>query len=230
MKIRLAVVLLLGCVLAACQAQGPSANRVDFRYQWLSYLQGDDLRATCRADGPDRLRLIYNADFNREIRTYDLFIAAGGSGVLDTRRWVEAGFMVSFGGSLSSMLDGQKGQVSLSPEQVSQLTSLVGDSGFPGPVQTGATLRSDSYFWVALACVDGIFGLQVWQGEAMRNIRFAGLLESWDPIGAPLPVASVAPLPPFSTVVAANRRNRDASKLYYDAQVEQAAIRAAWRS
>jgi hypothetical protein len=227
---RLAVALLLGLVLAACQAQGPSANRADFRYQWLSYLQGDDLRAACRADGPDRLRLIYNADFNKEIRTFDLFIADGGSGVLDTRRWVEAGYIVSSGGSLSNLLEGQKGQVSLSSEQVSQLTGLVGDSGFPGPVPVGASLRSDSYFWVGLACVDGIFGLQVWQGDAMRNIRFAALLETWDPTGAPLPAASVAPLPPMATVVAANRRNRDASKLYYEAKVEQSGIRAWWRN
>ncbi len=231
MKTRLAVFLLLGCVLAACQAQGPAGNRADFRYQWLSYLQGDDMRASCRADGPDRLRLIYNADFNKQIRTYDLFIADGGTGVLDTRRWVSGGNLINLNnGSLSGLLEGQKGQVALSADQVVQLTRLVGDSGFPGPVPVGATLRSDSYFWVGLACVDGIFGIQVWQGDAMRDIRFAALLESWDPVAAPLPAASTAPLPPLASVIAANRRERDASLLYYEATVEQAALRGRWRT
>lgn len=231
MKTRLVVLLLLGSVLAACQAQGPAGNRADFRYQWLSYLQGDEIRGTCRADGPDRLRLIYNADFNKEIRTYDLFIADGGTGVLDTRRWVSAGNLISLqGGNLSSLLEGQKGQVSLSADQVVELTSLVAQSGFPGPVPVGTNLRSDAYFWVGLACVDGVFGIQVWQGDALRNVRFARLLESWDPIGAPLPAASTATLPPLASVIAANRRNRDASLLYYEAVVRQAAIEARWRS
>jgi hypothetical protein len=231
MKTRLVVLLFLTTVLAACQAQGPAGNRADFRYQWLSYLQGDDMRATCRADGPDRLRLIYNADFNKEIRTYDLFIADGGTGVLDTRRWISSGNLISLsGGSLSSLLDGQTGQVSLSAEQVFELTGLVAESGFPGPVPVGASLRSDGYFWAGLACVDGVFGIQVWQGDAMREIRFAGLLESWDPIAAPLPAASSASLPPLSSVIAANRRNKDASLLYYEAVVEQAAIKGRWRS
>ena len=65
--------VLVGLVLAACQARGPADNRADFRYQWLDYLQGQDIQATCRADGPDRVRLIYNADFNTQIRTFDLF-------------------------------------------------------------------------------------------------------------------------------------------------------------
>jgi len=230
MKTRLVVVVLIGCVLAACQAHGPADNRADFRYQWLGYLQGDDLQATCRADGPDRVRLIYNADFNAEIRTFDLFIADNGSGVLDTRRWKSAGNLITLNGSLSQVLAPQKGQVSLSPDQVFQLTGLLGESNFPGPVPAGEKLRSDSYFWAGLACIDGVFGIQVWSGEALRDIRFAGLLEQWDPITTPLPHASVAPLPPFSTVVAANRRERDSSKLFYEVEVGQASLRGWWRS
>lgn len=222
--------VLVGLVLAACQARGPADNRADFRYQWLDYLQGQDIQATCRADGPDRVRLIYNADFNVQIRTFDLFIDNNGAGVLDTRRWISAGSLLRLNGSLSQVLAPQKGQATLSPDQVFQLTGLLGESGFPGPVPAGGKLRSDSYFWAGLACVDGVFGIQVWSGQDLRNVRFAGLLEQWDPIGEPLPPASVAPLPPFATVVAANRRERDASKLYYEAEVAPASLRAWWRS
>lgn len=225
-----ACILLAGVVLAACQAKGPATNRPDFRFQWLSYLQAEDMRAGCVPGSPDRVRVIYNADFNGEIRTWDLFIAEGGSGVLDSRRWNSSATIVMTGGSINRALDPEKGQIALSRDQVRRLTDAFGRSGFPGPVPVGERLRSDSYFWVAQACVDGIFGIQVWQGERLRNIAFAQVLEEYDPIAAPLAHASIAPLPPFSTVVAGNRRERDGGLLFYEAEVLPASVRAWWRT
>lgn len=217
-------------VLAACQARGPADGRLGFRFQWLSYLQGDDIRATCQADGADRVRLIYNADFNSEIRTYDLYLYDG-SGQMDTRRWVSSGTVVVTGGSINAAFDPtETGKVTLTAAQVQDLKGAFEASGFPGSVPVGDILRSDAHFWVALACVDGVFGVQVWNGDRLRQVRFAGLLESLDSIGQPLPPAQVRDLPPFGSVVAANRRDGDPAKLFYEAEVGEAALRAWWRT
>ena len=224
------ILLALVLVLAACQATGPAGNRLSYRFQWLAYLQGDDIRRTCDPSAGDRVRLIYNADFNRQTRTFDLFIDNGGAGTLDTRRWVSSATFVATFGSLNSVMTPESGQARLTREQVRELTDSFAASGFPGPVPVGTRLRSDEFFWAALACVDGVFAVQVWRGEALRNVRFAGLLEGLDPIGRPLPVASTAELPPFGSVVARNRRDGDESNLYYEVEVGADFLRAWWRT
>lgn len=226
---RLALVALV-LMVAACQARGPADGRLGFRFQWLSYLQADDIRNTCDPAGPDRVRMIYNADFNREIRTFDLHLYDG-AGQMETRRWSSAATIVATGGSINAAFDPQEtAQVALNAGQVRELTDAFETSGFPGPVPVGEVLRSDAHFWVGLACVDGIFGIQVWSGERLREVRFASLLERLDGIESPLPPAQVRDLPPFASVVAANQRDGDPSKLFYNAEVGQASLRAWWRT
>jgi len=224
------VLVALVLAIAACQARGPADGRIGFRFQWLSYIQGDDIRDTCQAEGPDRVRLIYNADFNRDIRTFDLYLYDG-AGQMEARRWASAATTLVIGGRINAAFDPQEtAQVSLTAAQVRDITGALEASGFPGPVPVGEVLRSDAHFWVGLACVDGVFGIQTWNGDRLRDVRFAGLLESLDGIVEPLPPAQVKDLPPFSGVVAANRREGDPSMLFYEVQVGQASLRASWRN
>ncbi len=48
-------------VLSACTYRGESDNPVVRRFTWFSYLNGDDIRAACRADTRERYRFVYNA-------------------------------------------------------------------------------------------------------------------------------------------------------------------------
>ena len=56
---------------------------------WFSYVNGEDLRAQCSSDEPDRYRLIYNSKANAQLRTYEVR-AAGDGGDRDGGAVVEA--------------------------------------------------------------------------------------------------------------------------------------------
>jgi len=76
---RLALFVACCLLVASCKTTGPAGDRFSFRYQWLSYLAGDDIRELCSLGSQDRLRLIYNADFNNETRTFDFVASPDGS-------------------------------------------------------------------------------------------------------------------------------------------------------
>src|SRR3546814_20917874 len=47
---------------------------------WLSYLNGDDMRAACVEGAPLPYRLIYNADYDEQLRSYDVTGTPGSDG------------------------------------------------------------------------------------------------------------------------------------------------------
>src|SRR3546814_7902105 len=47
---------------------------------WLSYLNGDDMRAACVEGAPLQYRLIYNADYDEQLRSYEVTGTPGSDG------------------------------------------------------------------------------------------------------------------------------------------------------
>ena len=68
--------------LAACAWQGPAQDIVTQRLTWFDFAGADDIRSACAAGSRDRYRLIHVADFDRQVRNYDLEVTADGSGTL----------------------------------------------------------------------------------------------------------------------------------------------------
>jgi hypothetical protein len=72
--------------LAGCGYTGGVGEPMARKFTWFSYAAGDDIKAACTPDAPARYRLVYNANWNEQVRTYDMrrFVIPGGGGTLDT--------------------------------------------------------------------------------------------------------------------------------------------------
>src|SRR5689334_8870610 len=87
----------LGLTLAL--ATGASAQRLERNVEqpvvrslsWFSYVAADDIRADCRPGSRDRMRLVYNALWEEQVRTYELFLQPDGSAALTIGVLVDQG-------------------------------------------------------------------------------------------------------------------------------------------
>src|SRR6185312_8011996 len=50
---------------------------------WFGYVGGDDIRAACRPGGRSRVRLVYNALWEEQVRTYEVFLQPDGTAGLN---------------------------------------------------------------------------------------------------------------------------------------------------
>jgi len=66
--------------LSGCMYTGGVGEPMARKYSWFSYAAGDDIKAACTPDAPARYRLVYNANWNEQVRAYDLrrFVIPGG--------------------------------------------------------------------------------------------------------------------------------------------------------
>src|SRR3546814_17861315 len=72
---------LLPCLLlAACLYRGNIDDPMTIKATWLSYLNGDDMRAACVEGAPLQYRLIYNADYDEQLRSYEVTGTPGSAG------------------------------------------------------------------------------------------------------------------------------------------------------
>src|SRR3982750_1992701 len=90
-KIAGAVVLSLSApsaaVLAGCAYYGDAATDIDNpavqKFAWFSFLDGHDIREACAALGPKapaRYRLIYNGQYEKQLRVYEIdAVPSGGA-------------------------------------------------------------------------------------------------------------------------------------------------------
>jgi len=224
--------LLLTLTVVACTSKGPVDNTFVMRFQWLSYVEGQDIQELCEPGAPARVRLIYNAIFTEEVRTYDLTAVDQGSTLMATRRWTGSDAIVLRGGSLAGSMEPQQGEVYVGPEDTRAIVAALDASGFYGPPPEGAVLRSDDYFWVGTACIDGVFMVQAYPKDRFGQIQFAGLLAGFDPIKAPLPVPRPLDLPPMNSVHGGppQHSNNDSTSLFYRVDVRDGRLVANWRT
>src|SRR5437762_456402 len=80
---------IFGLALAASPAFAQRADRkveqpIVRSFNWFSYVGGDDIRAACGKDGRDRLRLVYNAIYDEQVRTYEIFLQPDGTAGMTT--------------------------------------------------------------------------------------------------------------------------------------------------
>lgn len=179
----------LALLLGACAYQGPESrsNLVTQRATWFSYLASNDIRATCVAGAPERYRLVYNADFNRQVRAYDV-VREPGSWVL--RQAIDRG--VVFDGhlsGLSSLGAPRTAQTRLTDGEMAELTARLADAGAFGRPAVGLTLGAQDYYWLASGCHDGEFFLTGWRhpGTDIASLPFVPFIAAHDTTGVPFP-------------------------------------------
>jgi hypothetical protein len=172
-----AVALGAGCAYR----DGGIGSPVTRKFQYFSYLGGDDIRNGCLAGAPARYRLVYNGIYDEQVRTYELRRNASGSGAsLET-------LVFGGGGNLAAGFNpldptgpwrGVSSQVQLGQDDYLALIRAIEASGFGEPAPVGLTLPSWGFYWVVAACADGRFHYNAWlhPGERFDRIQFDRIL------------------------------------------------------
>jgi hypothetical protein len=168
-------------LLSGCASIGPAEEADARKLTWFSYVNGEDLRAQCSRDGPDRYRLIYNSKPNAQLRTYEVRAAGdageGAGGAVVEARIIPADTLwrhdpedVLDSGQMVSM------RLYLSPDQFERLTMKLDESGvFSGPSMELRT-HTGGVFWLASGCHQGTYFLTAFSNPSDRfeNIGMGG--------------------------------------------------------
>lgn len=179
---------LLALALCACAYTGAD-DPVSRKFSWFSYLNGDDIRQSCSAGGPDRYRVVYNGINIEQRRTYDLTVGAGRRGHSMAVRIIGASDLSDF--SASDLFGPWRGAAADTWLLDGQLAEIVGamerDGNWGGP-PFGLRLPSIGFYWVVVSCRGGrfFFDAYLWPAERFRQAELPGRLLALDPTGVAL--------------------------------------------
>jgi hypothetical protein len=173
-------------LLSGCASLGPAGEKDARKLTWFSYVNGEDLRAKCSSDEPDRYRLIYNSKENAQLRTYEVRGSeprAGGEAGADGGSGVGSGV----GGALveariipadalwrhdpeDTLAAGQSASMRLylSPDQFQKLTSRLAESGVFDGSSMELHSRPGGVFWLASGCHEGSYFLTAFSNPSDR--------------------------------------------------------------
>ncbi len=181
-------------VFALIGCSGDISNPISRKLNWFHYAAGDSLRDSCRPGALDQYRLIYNANWDQQVRAYDLRESAlkDGSAVLFTQVFGGGyGFNVSNFtlSDVTSPSSGKSGQVRLTPDQYKTVLGAIDASGFGQPAPKGLRLESYDFYWIVSACVNGQFHFNAWRFPSDR-------FEATGPFGSQLFALDGTGVPP----------------------------------
>jgi len=148
--------------LGACTTyRGLPANPVERSLTWFSYLAGDDMRAACKAGGPDHYRFVYNGIYEVQIRGYELTPTSDGA-ELTVRARGPSGLLNRF------TFDNPFGPWELIPSRAeisnqaaAAIVDAYADAVAASPPSAGQQLDSNEYYWIVAGCSAGTFALNV---------------------------------------------------------------------
>jgi hypothetical protein len=176
-------------MLSACTVQGPPGDPLSRQALWFRYLDGEDIRHACTPGAPDRYRLVFNADWRQQVRSYDLTPDGSGGAMMDTRVFGPGllGARVNLG-DLSGSVGGDKSLVRLGPDQVAALDRALVQAGLEKRPPVGKRLWSDAYYWVVTACRGGKVWFNVFDEDqpGYAGLPFPAVLYAADRTGVPV--------------------------------------------
>jgi hypothetical protein len=179
-------------VLAAACA-GPNDGLVGGRLSWFDYVGGTDMRRSCSRSTSERYRLVFNAEYTKQVRTYD--ILQNGDGATLRGKVFRGGLSVdaSFASAVQGLV-GRSGERTLNgPEFADFKRAVAAAEPFLGAEK--AYLRSDSYYWVVLECRHGSVLARAFTGPQahLEELAFRRFLLAHDPTGVPIRVQRPIP-------------------------------------
>jgi hypothetical protein len=138
------------------------------------------------------MRLIYNAIYSEQVRTYELFLQPDGTtglsiGVL-ADQGVVSNLLINNGGDVLKPWSMKKGERILNAGETRDLMALFQASAAFGPPRDGLRLPDVDFWWTVASCRDGVWGFQAYHypTDGFANVKFAQKLFSFD--GVPVPV------------------------------------------
>ncbi len=172
-----AIIVTGGCTYR----EGGIFSPITRKFQYFSYLGGDDIRSACVPGAPARYRLVYNGVYDEQVRAHELRRNAPGNGaVLETQVFGGGGNLAAGFNPLdpTGPWRGTSSRVQLDENTYLALIRAVEASGFGEPAPRGLSLPSWGFYWVVAACADGRFHFNAWlhPGERFDRIQFDKIL------------------------------------------------------
>ncbi|MPZ11538.1 MAG: hypothetical protein GEU89_15225 [Kiloniellaceae bacterium] len=211
--------LLAGSLLAACSYRGDIDNPLTLKATWLSYLNGDDIRAACVEGAPPRYRLIYNADYDEQLRSYELVGDGAGGAQLTARVLGPSGLVVNevtFSDPLA-FTRWTRSEARLDAGRLAEFDAALAASGAFAPAPQGLQLFSKETYWISNLCRDGVFHFNAWRFPSDRYaaITFDALLFALDETGIPVREPVAVPVGASAKANAPRRSDSDDSRGNY---------------
>ncbi len=153
-----------------------------YKATWISYLNGDDIRAACVPGAEPWYRLVYNGAYDEQLRAYEV-VGDGAGGALFTARVMTGRGLNVTNISLADLAavgGWTKAQDRLSPSELAEFEGRLEDSDAFGTAPEGLRLASEQFYWIASLCRDGRFHFNAWRYRSARYDRLsfpAGLLD-----------------------------------------------------
>jgi hypothetical protein len=169
-------------LLAGCASNGEIDNPLTRRSTWFSFISGEDIATSCRADGGERYRLTYIADRNIQVRIYDINADVTPVPQLRSRIMTVAAsdwFPWEVLSDPSRPFRPFDKVETLSPAKLDAIRQDLLASGWstqPAPV--GKKIASTSYAWLVAGCRNGQFSFQAYEypDPAFQALTFPEIL------------------------------------------------------
>jgi hypothetical protein len=212
--------ILLCAGLAGCSYQGDIDNPLTLKATWFSYLNGDDIRAACAEGQPPSYRLVYNADYDEQLRSYEVIGTGRDGGALLTARVLGAsGLEVSRVTRADPLAWARwtRRETALKADQVAALDSALAQSGAFAPAPKGLQLFSKETYWISSLCRDGVFSFNAWRFPSDRYaaITFDDLLFGLDGTGVAVRAPVAVPVGASARASVPRRQDSDDARGNY---------------
>jgi hypothetical protein len=158
---------------------------------WFGYNDAVDIRRGCTPGSADRLRLIYNAVFREQARSYDIVREPQATQAsIESRVYPDQGFQFSGAITIDPANIGANFRPlvvngTLTAEELRRLLQALDQDGFSGPSPRGKVLNSWDFFWIVAGCVNGQFHYHAWTrtDREFASLRFPGVVQQLDRTG-----------------------------------------------
>lgn len=173
--------------LAACAYHGNFDDPIQRRFQWFSYIGGDDIKADCHPGSVDRYRFVYNGRYAEQLRTYELVGDGAGGAYLTARATGAYANLATV--NLNDPLGPWRWKESrgpLGPAPFNLIKQALAADGFLEPPKTvGRRFPSNAFYWLVSGCWGGQFhfGAWIYPIEDFLKLQFPKLLLARDRTG-----------------------------------------------
>lgn len=185
-------------LLPACTYRGGIDQPFTQKVAWFSYLNGDDMRAVCVPGAAKQYRLVYNGEYDRQVRTYEILADSGGGSY--TARVQRGGGLSLLGLSFSNLgsLGGwTAAQTRLTAADMAKLEQALSDDTAFSPPPPGMNLASEEFFWTFVGCRNGEIVFNAWRygDDRFAALSFPAVLLDHDATGVAVnPPRDVGPI------------------------------------
>jgi hypothetical protein len=155
-------------------------------FNWFNFVAGDDIHAACKPGGRNRIRLVYNAIWEEQVRTYEVFLQPDDTAGLNMGVLADQGVLtnviINQGADVTSPWRMRRGQRLLNASETRELVNSLEASAAFGPPRDGLRLPDNDFWWTVASCRSGTWGFQAYHypTDGFANVRFAEKLFAWD--------------------------------------------------